>query len=142
VKAITIHQPWAAMIAAGWKTIETRTHDRFIGLEGQTIAIHASARVPSDDQYIFAMRYREGARGQYVDGLQIARGCVVAVAHVVDARWLFGCFCREAMCEAYGKFGLFLADVVRLKDPIKARGRQGIWTLPPEVEAQVRRQVG
>jgi predicted transcriptional regulator len=41
MKVITLWQPWASFIALGWKTIETRTHDRFKNLVCERIAIHA-----------------------------------------------------------------------------------------------------
>lgn len=48
MKAITIWQPWASLIMSGRKAIETRTHDRFKGLVGQRIAIHAGRRWDTD----------------------------------------------------------------------------------------------
>ena len=43
--AITLHQPWASLIALGIKTVETRSWPAPARLVGQTIAIHASKRV-------------------------------------------------------------------------------------------------
>ena len=43
--AITLHQPWASLIALGLKTVETRSWPAPIRLVGQTIAIHAGKRV-------------------------------------------------------------------------------------------------
>jgi hypothetical protein len=44
IRAITLHQPWAALIACGVKTIETRSWDtRYRG----TLLIHAAATVPA-----------------------------------------------------------------------------------------------
>lgn len=39
--SITLTQPWATWIIRGWKTIETRTHNRFACLDKKTILIHA-----------------------------------------------------------------------------------------------------
>ena len=75
MKAITIHQPWASLIAHGVKTIETRswrTHYR------GRIAIHAAARKPStraDRHY----RWWED-RYKWIGPL----GAVVATAQLVD----------------------------------------------------------
>lgn len=44
MKAISLWQPYASLIAAGKKTIETRTHSRRRSLAGQRIAIHAAKR--------------------------------------------------------------------------------------------------
>ena len=43
--AITLHQPWASLIALGIKTVETRSWPAPARLMGQTIAIHAGKRV-------------------------------------------------------------------------------------------------
>ncbi len=43
--AITLHQPWASLIALGVKTVETRSWPAPARLMGQTIAIHAGKRV-------------------------------------------------------------------------------------------------
>lgn len=41
---ITLYQPWATWIVRGWKTIETRTHNKFACLIGKTILIHAGQK--------------------------------------------------------------------------------------------------
>lgn len=46
VKAITLHQPWASLIALGVKKIETRSWPAPKGLIGQRIAIHAGSKEP------------------------------------------------------------------------------------------------
>ena len=43
--AITLHQPWASLIALGIKTVETRSWPAPALLVGQAIAIHAGKRV-------------------------------------------------------------------------------------------------
>ena len=41
MRALTLHQPWATLIALGIKTIETRSWPPPRNLMGQTVAIHA-----------------------------------------------------------------------------------------------------
>jgi hypothetical protein len=48
VKALTIRQPWASLIALGVKHIETRSWRASQSLIGQTIAIHAGKHRPKD----------------------------------------------------------------------------------------------
>lgn len=48
MKALTIRQPWATLIALGVKTIETRSWRAPQALIGQTIAIHAGKHRPKD----------------------------------------------------------------------------------------------
>jgi hypothetical protein len=45
MKAITLWQPWASLVAIGVKTIETRAWPAPRSLIGQRIAIHAAARL-------------------------------------------------------------------------------------------------
>ena len=45
MKAITLHQPWATLIADGAKTIETRSWRPPQTLIGQRIVIHAGKRL-------------------------------------------------------------------------------------------------
>ncbi len=41
-----------------------------------------------------------------------------------------------------GPVGWVLVDVYALVEPVPCRGFQGFWTLPPDVEAAVRAQLG
>ena len=53
MKAITLHQPWASLIAEGIKTIETRSWAPSREIIGQRIAIHAAKRKSTEeDLYI------------------------------------------------------------------------------------------
>lgn len=45
---ITVHQPYASLIAGGAKTHEFQDRRPPPGLEGKTLAIHASPRVPDE----------------------------------------------------------------------------------------------
>ena len=93
MKAITIHQPWASLIAAGFKTYETRSRaTRYRGL----IAIHAGAKQPlsilgKEDYHL--IREAAVALGNkwsynYVVPLMqlnnLPRGAIIAIARVVD----------------------------------------------------------
>lgn len=128
MRAITLWQPWASLIECGHKTIETRKHNRFKGLVGETIAIHASAR-RTDEEAIFVV-------GQYLKGApynklftELPRGVVVCTARVVEARWLKPDDASNALCPTDGLFGLVLADIQSLGSEYpQAKGSQGIWT--------------
>ena len=45
VYAITLHQPWATLIALGIKSVETRSWPAPARLVGQRIAVHAGKRL-------------------------------------------------------------------------------------------------
>lgn len=142
MNAITCHQPWATLIALGYKTIETRTHDRFRGLVGERIAIHAGKKWDADGRrHAVRHLYRRGLGAYSVceldDQAQEDMGKVVCTAVVKEARWLGRDDSDAALCDAAGLFGLVLTDVVRLNPAVPATGRQGIWKWePPKGEAQ------
>ena len=41
---ISLWRPWCFWVMLGWKTIETRTHDRFANMMGKRIGIHAAQK--------------------------------------------------------------------------------------------------
>lgn len=124
MKAITIHQPWADLIAGGVKTIETRTWPtQFRGV----LAIHAgkaNAETPkrqdaeTQNEFWCDSGYR-----------RVEYGAVVAVARMYDCRRLTAADEPAACCECAGKFGFFLRDIMRLRHPMKLRGQQGLWEI-------------
>ncbi len=129
MKAITIWQPWASLIAMGHKTIETRTHDRFKSLVSQRIAIHAGRKYDARAYWTIIKgrplfpRLWELLR----ENMERPQGCVVCTAFVAAARRLTEADSKAALCPADGLFGLVLTDIEPVDPPIKARGRQGIW---------------
>lgn len=143
MKAITLWQPWASLVAVGAKTIETRswrTHYR------GPIAIHAAKRPVArnlDRGFVgvAANWLRKNEAGQFFDWDvmdELPYGCVIATAflvdilptdrvnrHVINGREeTFGDF-------SPGRFAWFLIDIKPV-DPIPYRGKQGLWTLPDE----------
>lgn len=78
MKALTLWQPWASLIAVGVKTIETRSWAAPKSLIGQRIAIHAAKRYPApfQDDLIGDFRIMEDIPlGAVVATVQLA-GCV------------------------------------------------------------------
>lgn len=134
IPTITLWQPWASWIAWGWKTIETRRHGRFRGLEWRRIAIHAGRRWDAN-----ALRLAKPwlSREQYALALNRAAyptGAILCTARVQAVRWLReGPDSRAALCVADGLFGLVLADIQKLDPAVPAKGHQGVWYwTPPE----------
>ena len=143
IPCITIHQPWASLIALGYKTIETRTHARFAGLVGKRIGIHAGKR------------FDKRAAAAIADAL----GCTTAdLVHTLSDpdSWPSGCLIctvhasaytveadenvrrnRKALCDTTGLHCLHL-DGARVAFAghavIPTKGAQGIWyfTARPE----------
>ncbi len=127
MKAITILQPWASLIACGAKKIETRSWStKYRG----PLAIYAGRTVPSMD--FFTPRMEKALWNE-----DTPFGKVIAIAELVDcvemtneriAAWremygddeiAFGHF------EA-GRYAWILANVRRI-EPVPAKGRQRLW---------------
>jgi hypothetical protein len=97
MRAITLWQPWASLVAEGIKTLETRPKQHpWRSAIGETIAIHAAARaVPewsgggyhvthdagSGERHLYAYNARRAFVGEAID---LPLGAVVATCRLVD----------------------------------------------------------
>ena len=115
MKAITLWQPWASLIADGLKKIETRPRPwYFVGC----IAIHAGQHVDKD-----------ACRQFGYDPDTIVHSAVLCIGDKT------GCVQFPnvlAQPDAYGNFdagryGYLLERVRKLVEPIPAKGHQGFW---------------
>lgn len=154
MKALTLYQPYASLIACGVKTIETRSW--YTSYRGP-LAIHAAKTVPEawrDDFDFLFERYKDELRrvaDLYLleDGsfdLRLPVGGIVALAELKqclptddthdDLGYLFddGESVRVPDNDlltgnyAVGRFGWMLANVRALEFPILCKGKQGLWT--------------
>ena len=130
--AITIWAPWGSLIAHGFKSIETRSHDRFRSLQGHRIAIHQARRCANLREVLRVTRHVGASRaaGWLVsNSIGCPTGAVVATAFVASVRWLDGSIEDNiaACCVTDGTFGLELDKVCALDIPVYTRGHQGIW---------------
>lgn len=142
MKAISVRQPWAIFTCMKWKTIETRTHDRFKSLVGRRIAIHGASQV--DDagflsEYFTMAKTALDLRNITTFAL-LRRGCLVCTAKVAAAEWApdihfdeWEDWSNRAMCDVSGKYCLFLEDIEPIVGRVRFRGRQGIFNVPDEV---------
>jgi len=138
MKAITIHQPWAWLIMAGYKKPENRQQGT--GYRGP-IAIHAGGRRGAEkhghlDQ-IDALR----AAGYPIPDVEdLDFGQVLGTVDLVDCvpfdpnqpalPGLLGANDPYGLADdplATGPVCLILADPKPFDEPIPARGQQGIW---------------
>ncbi len=129
MRAISIHQPWALWVATGWKKIETRTHNRFSGLVGERVAIHA-AQAWDELALEIARPYLSKMQINLMQLWNRADGQIIATAYVKDARLLKDSDSLQALCPAKGLFGLILSDVSVLQRFIPWKGQQGIFKIP------------
>lgn len=156
MKAISLHQPWASLIALGAKQIETRSWRPPDALYGQRIAIHAAKRW-TEEQQILCLKdpfdcclKAGGYRARTVDrGLPF--GAIVATAMLTG--WIgsedvyashtpqkqdSGFEWNGARVYAYpyefafgnlhrGRCAWLLSDIKALPEPIPCRGKQGFF---------------
>lgn len=139
MKTITLWQPWATLIAAGIKTIETRHWPT--SYRGP-LAIHAARRPidPADMEEIHEDLIADHSWGQdrclklWEDADQ-TRGHVVATCYLHDCvpldrftdrhpQWPWGHF-------GPGRHGWILQSIRPVDPPVPAKGRQGLWTWYP-----------
>ncbi len=138
---ITLWQPWASFIAYGWKTIETRTHDRFKNLSGEQIGIHAGKVWDKDwdeltDSYLnYDQRMITKELKKHFDSRSSysVRGAIICTAFVKRANWLLTSHSYDALINCnVNRFGLFLSDI-QLIQPIPITGHQGAWNYDGEI---------
>ena len=125
MKAITISEPWASMIAHGFKTMETRSWPtKYRG----RIAIHAGkGKMPSEN--IPEMI-------EMLDG-DTHPGCIVAYADIIDCIEITDDIIeqvKENHAEYISGFYspgryAFILDNVEQIEPIQMKGRQRIWNV-------------
>jgi hypothetical protein len=135
---ITLWQPWATWIILGWKTIETRTHNRFKSLAGKTIYIHA-AKKWDGNAVSWAMPWMTDVVFDRYAHEDYPQGAIIGTAFVEEHRKLELADSNRAMIicdDRYARFGLILKDIEALS-PIYVMGRQGIWSYEDKRKASV-----
>lgn len=139
MKALTLWQPWASLIAWGEKQYETRSWKT--DYRGP-LAIHASNNEDGWEVVMVNSFYRDAlarASVQHFDNLPL--GVVLCVVDLVDVepteeigRWLSAS--EEAFGDySTGRYAWKLENVRVLAKPILARGSQGLWDWPVEIES-------
>ena len=139
MKALTLWQPWASLVALGEKRIETRCWST--AYRGP-LAIHAAARIPSFCglsrlNTSFRMEVAEvlGVRLTSVDAeirkLPISAVlCVVNLVEIEETRCTREYACeREKIFGNYedGRYAWFLEMVEKFTEPIPAKGNRMLW---------------
>jgi hypothetical protein len=131
--AITLHQPWASLVAKGWKQYETRdwpTNHR------GPIVIHAG-RKPKGKQ---ELREHDKVVASFKDLLNedCPYSSVIAIAELTDVICMTEEFIKEQSptelrCGnwAVGRYA-FKLENVRPLAPIPATGKQGLWKFDQE----------
>ena len=146
MRALTIYQPWATLVALGAKPYEFRKWRGVPGLFGQRIAIHASVRKPRAAE-IRAMRYEIGT-GESSLGATAERilagtplsdyplGAIVATATLGESippdqvRRMYGG--NDSDRDEHYSWAWPMVDVRRVEPAIPIRGLQGFWDVGPD----------
>lgn len=128
MKAITILEPWASLIACGAKRIETRSWStKYRG----PIAIHTGKDRDKKGDRIRHVIFKAEQFGIKVPELQF--GSVIAIAELVDCiymspEWIDTVSDQEKYFGwlEEGRYAWILTNVHPI-DPVPARGKQRIW---------------
>lgn len=135
MKALTLHQPWAAAIAHSCKRIENRSWKPPAKIIGERIAIHAGAKEISNRVY---MEMRQNSLFRDILIHVDVRSHIVCTAVVkgicaseADLRLLT--YTEHEQWYSRGSYGWILGDVRTLRDPIPCSGFQGLWEVPAEI---------
>lgn len=155
MKAITLTQPWATLVAIGAKRIETRS---WATSYRGPLAIHAAKGLgPVGGKHglwelVWHPPFRDvlaaHAESRHMDDIlaSLPRGAIVAVCELVGCestdiaskrdglmyartgeQWPFSALERAFGDYAPGRYAWLLADVRPLPEPIPARGQLGLW---------------
>lgn len=137
---ITLYQPWATWIMRGWKTIETRTHDRFSSLKGKTILIHSGMTVDGSD-YVIRNPYLTTEQILFNPD-EVVSGFILGSVYVAESKPLDHSHSKASLidCEKTQRFGLFLENAFKFDQPIPVKGEMGIWYFDMSSETKVKKQ--
>ena len=123
--AITLHQPWASLIAQGIKQFETRSWGTTY--RGK-LAIHAGKKHENDDRLLALLGITQE---------QMTLGAIVAFVDLIDCIEITESFASqqsdtELMCGDWSitepaRYAWRLENVEILNSPIPATGKQGMW---------------
>lgn len=145
MKALTLQRPWPAafLLSTDPKRIENRTWVPPKSVVGKRIALHAGKGlwtatdigVVLDGLTVWeALEWGKFAATQGVFATAVVDG------HVVNDGLFLGAREKAVIGSRWwlGPVAWVLKDFRALAQPIQCKGRQGIWTLPGDVESRVR----
>lgn len=151
MKALSLTQPWATLVAIRAKRYETRSwRSQHLG----RIAIHAAKGFPLSARELCLPTLSGGVHNPfaaplrnagYVAPSDLPLGAIVAVCDIAGyfstARLadIEGLSERERAFGDYsvGRWAWRLENVIQLKSPVPCGGALGLWTVPADIEALV-----
>ncbi len=118
MKALSIKQPWAWAIAAGHKTIETRTWPT--KHRGELLIV--ASKQPDKDMMKW---FEDNKPAGFSEHLEY--GKAIAVSRLTDCRPMTDIDGDAAMCDRYeGAFSWFLRNIRKI-EPFEVKGQLGIY---------------
>lgn len=136
MKAISLWQPYACLVAAGEKANETRSWPT--SYRGP-LAIHATKTMPPEAKYLCREEPFRTVLARIPDQYgPLVGGAVLAVADLVDCRRIDIRFRAHVIAHGLvnemdfgdyttGRYAWVLSGVRRFVQPYPARGKQGLW---------------
>lgn len=151
MRALTLWRPWDTAILYLGKPVENREWGPPSNLIGQRIALHSGKKFDEEGactivKLCHAAQFPPPAfveacldRAEKLDSVILG---TVRIARVLERRQQhFGA--PDPLATSpwfFGSFGWVCEDVIAFPEPVPCKGAQGLWTLPPDVEARVRDQ--
>lgn len=130
VRALTLWRPWDSAILFGGKRIENRPWAPWPRIHGLFICLHAGQKYDRDAAV--AMVEAKLYTPPSPSSIYTKAGVIVGVARVTgsvtesDDPWFSG------------PYGWLLDDVTAFKEPVAAKGMQGLWKVEGKLLEQVR----
>lgn len=160
MKALTLTQPWATLIAVGSKRIETRSWGT--NHRGR-IAIHAAKGLAPVGgkrglyelcrEEPFCSAISEAPFSTREEGFDSARelpfGAVVATARLADVKRIDMALRAQVLSQTLtpheiefgdyssGRYAWILEDVVALSMPVECKGALSLWDVPTDVMSKI-----
>lgn len=126
MRALTVRQPWASLILAGLKTIETRSART---KRRGRVYLHAGSTMGKAE--------REAAIREGFDPDTLPRGAIIGSIEIVDAVRAEDLVVSDAERSRgdyrAGRWGWKVANVRALSTPVAASGALSFWSVPPDI---------
>lgn len=136
MKALTLTQPWASLVANGSKEYETRSWET---MYRGPLAIHAAKSYPKDcraliEQHAFKWSLRD-------EVFPLPLGAIIAVVDLVGVRHIDLVFRLHQPKQfeyefgdySLGRFAWHIRNVRRLPLPIPCKGALSLWNVPAHI---------
>lgn len=160
LKAITIWEPWASLIAMGEKSIETRSWKAPDNIINQRIAIHAAATMPKwvkalcsgfakligtkeyNGSWLYHLEHGIGPFGKVVATAKLTECILIIEDHEVMEYAIIGEGDKQQMVDGPeylfgdytpGRYAWILEDIKPLENPTPAKGMQRLWNWDGDV---------